>query len=142
MLKEKIMQIFYNKHGNDQLNMFLVVVSFILVIINIFVGSRVLYSLYMICFVLYFLRFFSSNHFARSKENDKFLQIIDKLHLNRKSRDYNTVNTNFNYSKPKKQAGYKYFKCPTCSVKLRVPKKKGKITITCPKCRNSFKGKS
>ena len=37
---------------------------------------------------------------------------------------------------------YKYFKCKSCGVKLRVPKHKGKITITCPKCRTSFKGKS
>jgi hypothetical protein len=37
---------------------------------------------------------------------------------------------------------YKIFKCPNCSQKLRVPRKKGKLVITCKKCRNEFKGKS
>lgn len=37
---------------------------------------------------------------------------------------------------------YKVFTCPNCSQKLRVPRKKGKITITCKKCGNEFKGKS
>ncbi len=33
---------------------------------------------------------------------------------------------------------YKYFNCPNCNQKVRVPKGKGKIEITCPKCRTSF----
>ena len=37
---------------------------------------------------------------------------------------------------------YKVFKCPNCSQKLRVPRKKGNITITCKKCGTGFKGKS
>jgi hypothetical protein len=37
---------------------------------------------------------------------------------------------------------YKIFKCPSCSQKLRIPRKKGKITITCKKCGTEFKGKS
>ncbi len=37
---------------------------------------------------------------------------------------------------------YKIFKCPNCSQKLRVPKKQGKIVITCKKCGNEFKAKS
>lgn len=37
---------------------------------------------------------------------------------------------------------YKVFTCPNCSQKLRVPRKKGNITITCSKCGTRFKGKS
>jgi hypothetical protein len=37
---------------------------------------------------------------------------------------------------------YKIFKCPNCSQKLRVPRKKGNVTITCKKCNTEFKGKS
>ena len=51
---------------------------------------------------------------------------------------FNITNTDTNETKTE----YKYFKCKTCGAKLRVPKHKGKITITCPKCRTSFKGKS
>lgn len=37
---------------------------------------------------------------------------------------------------------YKIFKCPNCSQKLRIPRKKGKVVITCKKCGTQFKGKS
>ena len=33
---------------------------------------------------------------------------------------------------------YKVINCPTCKARLRLPKDKGKIKITCPKCSNSF----
>lgn len=34
---------------------------------------------------------------------------------------------------------YKIFKCPNCSQKLRVPRKQGKIVVTCKKCGTEFK---
>jgi glutaredoxin len=37
---------------------------------------------------------------------------------------------------------YKVIDCPNCKTRLRVPKDKGKIKITCPKCSNSFIVKS
>lgn len=37
---------------------------------------------------------------------------------------------------------YKIFKCPNCSQKLRVPRGKGKIIISCKKCHTEFRGKS
>ena len=33
---------------------------------------------------------------------------------------------------------YRYFKCPGCGQEVRVPKGKGHIRITCPKCHQSF----
>lgn len=33
---------------------------------------------------------------------------------------------------------YKYFECPKCAQKIRVPKGHGKIEITCPKCGEKF----
>jgi DNA-directed RNA polymerase subunit RPC12/RpoP len=37
---------------------------------------------------------------------------------------------------------YKIYKCPNCSQKLRIPRKQGKVTITCRACKTEFKGKS
>lgn len=37
---------------------------------------------------------------------------------------------------------YRYFRCPQCGQKLRVPTGRGKISITCPKCQNQFIKKS
>jgi hypothetical protein len=33
---------------------------------------------------------------------------------------------------------YKYIKCRYCKKKLRIPKGKGKIKVTCPECKNQF----
>lgn len=37
---------------------------------------------------------------------------------------------------------YRFFVCPSCSQKVRVPRGKGRIEITCPKCRTAFIKKS
>ena len=37
---------------------------------------------------------------------------------------------------------HRYFRCPQCRATVRVPKGKGKIRITCPKCRHQFVKKS
>lgn len=33
---------------------------------------------------------------------------------------------------------FKIEKCPNCGVKLRVPKAKGKLKITCKNCQHTF----
>ena len=37
---------------------------------------------------------------------------------------------------------YRYFSCPHCRQQVRVPKGRGKISITCPKCGTQFIKKS
>lgn len=142
MFRNKLMQILYRKYGSDELNVFLFILLIVFAVINIFVHSRIIYILQTLCLIFYLIRFFSSNHYARRNENEKFKKIINKLPFKHRVDDFNTVNYNDYNTQPPKEPGYKYFKCPNCKAKLRVPKHKGKITITCPKCRTSFKGKS
>ena len=61
-------------------------------------------------------RMFSRNTYARYEENRKFLRFFDRL----------------------KDREHRYFSCPKCSQPVRVPRGKGKIAITCPKCREKF----
>lgn len=37
---------------------------------------------------------------------------------------------------------YKYFTCPNCKLKLRVPRGKKEIVITCNRCKTQFDGKT
>ena len=59
---------------------------------------------------------FSRNTYARYEENRKFLRFFDRL----------------------KDREHRYFSCPKCQQPVRVPRGKGKIAITCPKCREKF----
>ena len=61
-------------------------------------------------------RMLSRNTYQRHKENRRYLNFLERL----------------------KDREHKYFACPKCKQSVRVPKGKGKIAITCPKCREKF----
>ena len=68
-----------------------------------------------------FFRTMSRNIAKRRAENQKFCNFF-KLRKN-KFRDRKT---------------HVYRKCPSCKAVLRLPKAKGKHTVSCPKCKNKF----
>ena len=51
-------------------------------------------------------------------------------------------NISARYAENQKYLNYRFYKCPQCKQKVRVPKGRGKICITCPKCRTEFVKKS
>ena len=112
------------RRGVDQLSMTLMVISILLSILSRFVNSQILYILYIVIIVTAIYRIFSKNLTKRYQENIKFLNMWNSI--KRK------VNNKIQRVKDLKY--YKYFKCSNCKQTLRVPRKKGKISITCPKC--------
>jgi hypothetical protein len=82
--------------------------------------------------VLGIIRIYSNNYERRHAENKQFENFI----FNLKEYYLNFSNKFSNYQK------YKIFKCPNCKQKLRIPRGRGRVTITCQKCYTSFKGKS
>ena len=85
-----------------------------------------------ILLVLTLWRMFSKNLGKRRAENQKFLEKVWWPML-RKNRDLRQRTAD---------KEHKYFTCPACGTVCRVPKGKGKIVITCPKCGGQIKGKS
>lgn len=121
----------YGRYGNDKLNVFLVLVLIGMGIISLFSNSYILIALQFIVLALFLLRFLSKNTYKRRSENEKFLKLSAPVVRFFKSK-----------IRQLKDKDNKYFKCPKCSAKLRVPKNKGKITVTCPVCRHKFDKKT
>ena len=112
----------------------LLILSFILIIIAGFL-PRSLSSLVVIGYiptVVCIFRIFSKNIFKRKQENHKYLKMENSV------TDWSKQKLN----RVKDSKTHKYFTCPDCKQKLRVPRGQGKISVTCPKCKKSFKGKS
>ncbi|HHV27544.1 hypothetical protein FYJ27_02505 [Anaerosalibacter bizertensis] len=113
------------RYGVDQLSIALIVVNLICTILLRFFNSSILNIFCTIISVIVIYRIFSKNISKRYQENIKFLNIWNPI--KRK------VNKRIQRIKDLKD--YKYFKCSNCKQTLRVPRGKGKISITCPKCK-------
>ena len=117
-----------DRYGVDDLYKFLLLICFVLLVINTFVSNNVIRLFEVLLIVIIFYRYMSKNIKLRKKENDKYLEIKDKII---KLFDYNK-------KKYKDRNTHMYKKCPKCKQKIRLPLKKGKHTVKCPNCGNKF----
>lgn len=133
------------RYGVDQLSRMLVIAGLIVSVISWFFGrasAGVYYGLRGVTLVLLgfaIFRMFSRNFAARQQELARYLTIERKVrgwwqNLSLRRKNY------VNMRQERKQ--YKYLACPQCMQKLRVPKGKGRIRVTCSKCGNRFEAKS
>lgn len=120
------------RYGVDQLSIALLIAYLPLSLIVQIAGVRLLHIVVLALLVLCYFRIFSRNIAKRHEENRKFLLWWYPIQnwVNRKVRRIKDSKT------------YRYFKCPNCKQTVRIPKGKGEIRITCPKCRAEFIKKS
>lgn len=84
-------------------------------------------------------RMFSRNYAARQQELAGYLRLENKLRAFWQRLRYGRRNViNLNAERKK----FKYLTCPQCRQKLRVPRGKGKLRVTCTKCGYKFNAKS
>lgn len=117
-----------DRYGIDELYKFLLLICFVLIVINTFISNNIIRLFEVLLIVIIFYRYMSKNIKLRRKENDKYLEIKDKII---KLFDYNK-------KKYKDRNTHMYKKCPKCKQKIRLPLKKGKHTVKCPNCGNRF----
>ena len=108
------------RYGTDRLNMVILTAGLVVCLVSAFIKAPMVNLLLTaISYALMIWAIFSSvsrQTYKRYQENRKFLQFFDRL----KDRDH------------------RYFDCPKCRQVVRVPRGKGKISITCPRCREKF----
>lgn len=126
--RERITRFFYGRNGFDTLAKGAWWTALVLMLVNLFVGSLLLWLLELILYTYSIFRVMSKNCIKRQKENRRFQKIIGapkrffRLRKN-KWRDRKT---------------HVYRKCPKCKNVLRLPKSKGQHTVNCPCCHRKF----
>ena len=94
--------------------------------------------------VICFLRFFSTSRRKRSAENEWFISKVESLFAKKADNDYGQayrLDRNRQIQREDRKH-FRFFKCPACRQKIRVPRGKGRIEITCPRCGSKFIKKS
>ena len=126
--KQSLQRFMYGRYGVDQFGQFIFGVAFVVIILNMFFNSVIVYYGSLLLIIYGYYRAMSKKHSKRYSENMKFLGIKNQLlgKINQEKRMFNEKKVNHIYS------------CPSCKQKIRVPKGKGKIEITCPKCHTKF----
>ena len=107
------------RYGSDKLNTALLVAGLVTCLVSMFVHGWVCLVLTIVSFLLMgivIFRMLSRNTYKRYQENRKYLRFWERL----------------------KDREHKHFDCPRCRQPVRVPRHKGKIAITCPKCKEKF----
>lgn len=122
----------YGRYGNDQLSGVFLGLAVGCLILHVFTRLIIFYLAGMLLLIYDMYRSFSKNTAKMSSQNQKFLnwryQRIVK---------YNNAKKHWAQRKD-----FRFYKCPGCRQKVRVPRGKGRISITCPKCRKEFIKKS
>ena len=131
-MREKLRQFMIGRYGVDDLSRVQIIAALVLLLVSTFLRVNILYWLGLALLIYSYFRILSRNVSKRYEENQRFLNA-----------KYKAVVKKNNMKKRWAQRGtYRFFKCPQCRQTGRVPKGRGKICITCPKCKTEFIKKS
>ena len=107
------------RYGTDALNQFLSILAVVLLLISLVTKLGLFTWLGLAALIYCYFRTFSRNISRRTEENYKFYSFQERL-----------------------TGTYRYYRCPKCRQLLRVPKGRGRIEISCPRCGTQFIKKS
>ena len=131
-IREGVQRMMVGRNGADEFSLALLIAGLVLSILGSATGLAVLDLLGMAAYVFSLFRMFSRNLVKRSSENQRFVSAWTRA---RESVRQFIVRV-------KNMRSYKYFKCPQCHARLKLPRKVGEVTVTCGKCKHSFKQKA
>ena len=124
----KFNSFFKDSYGWDLLSKYLVILGLLLT------STRYTIGLGLVIIVWAIWRSLSKN--KNKSKRYKELRIFENF-IFQMTQKFNLYKNKF-----KQYKSFKILTCPSCAQKLRVPRGKGSITITCKKCGKKFEGKS
>lgn len=131
-VRERMRGFMTGRYGADQLSRVYLGITMACLVISLFTKWQIFYMIGIVLLVYTYFRIFSKNISKRYEENQKFLNWRYQLAVKRNRRK----------TQWEQRKIYRYFKCPGCKQKVRIPKGKGKVAITCPRCHMEFIRKS
>lgn len=136
-MREKLQRFMMGRYGVDELGKALNMVALVCLVIAMFVSKvpvlyALLYNAGLLLLIYNCYRMFSKNVSKRYAENQKYRNFRYRM----------VTKWDAKKAQFKQRNVYRFFKCPNCKQKVRVPKGRGKICITCPRCKQEFIKKS
>ncbi len=131
-LRQKMTRFMYGRYGNDQLSRMLLGLALVCLVLELFIRNPLLYlaGVGLMGYSMY--RTLSRNTSKMAAQNQKYLTW-------RYQQAVKKNNAKKHWAQRKE---YRFYKCPRCRQKVRVPRGRGRIAITCPKCTTEFIKKS
>lgn len=129
----KVQRFMMGRYGGDQLNMALLILSVVISLVSGFVPMGWICTIVStILIALVFFRMLSRNTSRRFKENYVFLKV------------WNPVKNWFQwlYLSVRYMKKNRYFLCPKCGRIACIPRKVGRVTITCKGCKHKYDKKA
>lgn len=127
-VKKEAVKFSQGRYGMDRLNVNLQFLSLPMLILGIIFKYPWLILLTFILLSIINFRSLSKNIRKRQEENRKYLELTSPFR-----KEVKLIR-----SRIKDRKTHRYLSCPKCNENLRLPKNKGKIRITCPKCKHQF----
>ena len=134
-MRNWLQRVMAGRYGVDEYSRFLNVVALVSLVLSILFNNGLsvfFWLLAIISLVWTYFRMFSRNTYKRRAQNNAYLTI--RYSMTRKLSGLK--------QRIQQKRYYRFYKCPKCGITTRVPKGKGKIRITCPKCGEIFQRKS
>lgn len=131
-MREKFARFMTGRYGVDDLARVTNIGALILLIISMFSGflpiMGIFYWLAVALIIYNCFRMLSRNIPKRYEENQRFLNARYRFTAKKAQKKTQWAQRDI----------YRFYRCPSCKQKVRVPKGRGKICITCPKCKTEF----
>ena len=124
-MKYKLRAFLSGRNGIDDLGRTLLWGALVIMVLSSLLGITFLYSMSLVLFCYVYIRAFSRNLEKCRRQNAKYLSWRDFRRLRFQQRKT-----------------YKFYRCPKCKQQLRVPKGKGRLSITCRNCGEHFEKKT
>ncbi len=133
--QKKYQQIMNGRYARfDELNRFFLIAALLFNLFGPWIPWHLGEIISGVLIVLLGYRFFSKKIYPRLNENQKYLQ--KSANFKKFFKSFSKKETQ-SAEKAKNQT-YIYFACPNCRQKLRAPRGKGRIRVTCSNCKQTF----